>query len=1133
MKRLLLCLLMLCLLTLGSTGLAEEPATLPSVGDTVHGFTVREIREAPFVGAQILLFEHEATGAHLMYIANADTNRVFDLTFLTRPIDNTGLPHVFEHATLGGSEKYPSKSLFFNLSYQTYNTFMNAMTMSMLTTYPVASLSEAQLLKYADFYTDSCLHPMIMTDESIYREEAWRYRMGSMDEDLTMEGTVYSEMLGAMTLERSASQNAYRAAFPGSFVGYNFGGDPESIPDMTWESLKSYHDLYYHPSNVIAYLYGQFDHYEDFLQLLDEAFAGYEKRTFTHEDPDYTPITEPVEATFAYATESGSSTEHKSSVYYEMVLPGLKGNTDDTRALSTLASLLDQSSSPLMQALSNALPYGTFTVNLDETTPDTAMVFAAETVNGEDAATFRDIVDSTMKDIAANGLNPDVVDGLAANLELDMQLYSEDSDVGVNLIQNLAYTYAYSGDAYEFLNYVDALFNVQAWNADGTYARVVSDYLVDCKTTALVSTVPAPGEKEKIDAALAEQLAAIKAGMSEEELQAIIDSTNASDEEPANTDMINALTAVNVDSLPEEARMYELHDTTNEDGIRLVDAVASVDGVAQTSIYLDASGLSQDQIHWFMLYTDLLGELDTDQHTKEEMDVLLQRYLYQCEIRPALLNQDDGFKVYLKSAFISQDQDLEAAYNTLEEVLFRTQFTNSTKLLEKIQAQKTSLRSTINSTAYNIMVYRAAAVNNPLYRYYNYQHFLEYYDFLCAVEEAMQSAPDAVIASLTELQSQLRNNTNAICLSAGNEASIEANHAAALAFLAKLNHEPVEAVTYDLPVPASREALIIDSNVQYNILLASMDDVGLTAYDAKLDAISNLISDLYLLPMLRDQYGVYGAYCQAADEIGLFMFSYRDPNIVETFDVYDSIPGQFDGMNVDQETLNGYILSAYSGYARSDGELTGATTAALNLLDGHPQEEKLAHMRELKSLTAETFAASADMFRSLVDHGIRSTAGGASAIQAHADLYDVILNPFNAVDSSSVEFTDVTEEGAYDYSAVRFIYENGLMAPKSEDTFGVEDPASVGDFLGALYAMLGGTPNAPEEALEALSGAGLVAADTDLNAPLTEQQLCDLLTAVGVPGMTTDTPDATMTRGDLAELLYSMMDPGAAEQPAA
>ena len=134
MKRLLLCLLMLCLLTLGSTGLAEEPATLPSVGDTVHGFTVREIREAPFVGAQILLFEHEATGAHLMYIANADTNRVFDLTFLTRPIDNTGLPHVFEHATLGGSEKYPSKSLFFNLSYQTYNTFMNAMTMSTLTT---------------------------------------------------------------------------------------------------------------------------------------------------------------------------------------------------------------------------------------------------------------------------------------------------------------------------------------------------------------------------------------------------------------------------------------------------------------------------------------------------------------------------------------------------------------------------------------------------------------------------------------------------------------------------------------------------------------------------------------------------------------------------------------------------------------------------------------------------------------------------------------------------------------------------------------------------------------------------------------------------------------------------------------
>ena len=103
----------------GQSSAFAEDAALPAVGDTVEGFVVRELRDFPLVGAQVVLFEHERTGAELMYIANNDTNRVFDMPFFTRAIDNSGLPHVFEHSTLDGSEKYPSKALFFNLIYQT------------------------------------------------------------------------------------------------------------------------------------------------------------------------------------------------------------------------------------------------------------------------------------------------------------------------------------------------------------------------------------------------------------------------------------------------------------------------------------------------------------------------------------------------------------------------------------------------------------------------------------------------------------------------------------------------------------------------------------------------------------------------------------------------------------------------------------------------------------------------------------------------------------------------------------------------------------------------------------------------------------------------------------------------------
>ena len=147
MKKLLAMLLALGLMMTGVVVSAEpEEAALPAVGEVVHGFEVKEIRDFPLIDAQAVLFEHQKTGAELIYIANDDINRVFDLTFFTDAVNKTGLPHVFEHSTLSGSEKYPSKALFFNLSYQTYNTFMNAFTMDRMTSYPVASLSEAQLL---------------------------------------------------------------------------------------------------------------------------------------------------------------------------------------------------------------------------------------------------------------------------------------------------------------------------------------------------------------------------------------------------------------------------------------------------------------------------------------------------------------------------------------------------------------------------------------------------------------------------------------------------------------------------------------------------------------------------------------------------------------------------------------------------------------------------------------------------------------------------------------------------------------------------------------------------------------------------------------------------------------------------
>ena len=92
--------LLLILGAVPALGEGADAAKLPAVGDVVHGFEALEVRDYAALGARMVWFEHQKTGAKLLYIANNDTNRVFELGFRTRPEDDTGLPHVFEHATM-------------------------------------------------------------------------------------------------------------------------------------------------------------------------------------------------------------------------------------------------------------------------------------------------------------------------------------------------------------------------------------------------------------------------------------------------------------------------------------------------------------------------------------------------------------------------------------------------------------------------------------------------------------------------------------------------------------------------------------------------------------------------------------------------------------------------------------------------------------------------------------------------------------------------------------------------------------------------------------------------------------------------------------------------------------------------
>ena len=120
-----------------------DPALAP--GTRHAGFVVTSAERVDELPGCAYVMRHEATGARLMWLACEDANRSFCMAFRTPPADDTGVFHILEHSVLSGSRRYPVKEPFVTLLKSSMQTFLNAMTFSDKTAYPVASTNVEDL----------------------------------------------------------------------------------------------------------------------------------------------------------------------------------------------------------------------------------------------------------------------------------------------------------------------------------------------------------------------------------------------------------------------------------------------------------------------------------------------------------------------------------------------------------------------------------------------------------------------------------------------------------------------------------------------------------------------------------------------------------------------------------------------------------------------------------------------------------------------------------------------------------------------------------------------------------------------------------------------------------------------------
>ena len=996
MKHKILSWLLILCLTFSLLGFAAAesvapPEALPGVGGSVHGFTVIESGSFDLLGVPATLLEHDQTGALVYCIQSSDVNRAFSITFRTPALDNTGAPHVFEHITISGSDKYPSSSLFFPLLNQTYNTFINAMTGNCFTIYPMASLSEEQLFKLADVYLDGVFHPMLYRDERLRRREAWRYELPDAESPLTLTGTVYNEMKGARTIDRVAYLNLQNALYPGSIVGNDAGGDPAYIPDLTYEQLLSFHDAYYHPSNAFVVLYGDLD-FTRFLEMLDASyFSQYDRKDVAIETGAIPPQDGLAIASRPFPVETNANTADGSYVQYGFVANG--ATKEDAFGLNVLASILSHESSPLVNAVREALPNAAFAAYVDSSTPEPIIVFEVSGVNSEDAEAFQTVLDGALRRIMQEGLSQETAEAILASTKFSVLVMAETPNLGPQVAISLGSLWGMDGNYNYYNDYLAALDGLQALTDTAYYTDLLDAYVLQNAHSALVCTYPEAGLAEEQEQALADRLATYKASLNAEEIQGLVHATaemQAFSEEEAPPEILKSLQAVTVDTLPEEIERYEVTDEVI-DGVRRVTAPVQVGQIGYTSLVLDTASIPAEDLHYLSLYTSLLGMLDTASHTREELSTLNTRYLNGLSVGAGMQERlGMTYAPVLGASWLGLTEDYETAVKLTREILFETKFEDVAVIQSQIAAMLNSARQMAAMAPFQYQIHRASAAFRAEGVYANYLSGIDSYRALAAMSGLMQTDPAQVTAKLEAIQQALYSKDNAMALFVGNEEGLASFDTHIGLFFDGMPSEARDAADYSgLPVPGLREALEVDSAVQYNLIYAPLETLGVEN-SGSLAPLNQILYDAYLTPKIRYGLGAYDSITMLNRD-GILLCSYRDPSIAETFAVYEGLPEFLRNVALSQEDLDRYIISAYSAYALPTGKLNGASSAISLYLAGRSQDEKLARMQEMKAFTIDTLREMIPAFEALLEKGVRSTAGGAAAIEAQRELYDVVL----------------------------------------------------------------------------------------------------------------------------------------------
>ena len=949
------------------------------------------------------LLKHKKSGARIALLSNDDDNKVFNIGFRTPPQDSTGLPHILEHTVLCGSKKFPVKDPFVELAKGSLNTFLNAMTYSDKTVYPVASCNDADFQNLMDVYLDAVFHPNIYKKEEIFRQEGWHYELESIDDELKLNGVVYNEMKGAFSSPEDVLDREIMAAlFPDTPYGNESGGDPEVIPELTYENFLAFHKKYYHPSNSYIYLYGNMDMAEKLQWLDKEYLSEYDAIQVESSLPLQEAFKETREVILEYSISETEDENDNTYLSYNKVI-GTSLDRELYLAFQVIEyALLAAPGAPLKQAILDAKIGKDVMSSYDNGIMQPTFSIITKNANIEQKDAFITLIHQTLENLVNKGLDKKA---LEAGLNYYEFRYRE-ADFG-NYPKGLMYgLQAFDSWLYDenkpfiHLEALDTFASLRKRVDTDYFEKLVQKYLLGNTHAAIVAVKPKKGLSQEKEEQLAKKLADYKASLSKEECEKLVDFTHhlrEYQEEESSQEDLEKIPVLQLGDIDKNVRPFKNEELLIEN-TKVIYHDYHTNGIVYLNMAFDITKIPQELLPYVSILKNVLGYIDTENYSFGELFNEINRksggISQTLGVYADDTNENKNVMTFELRAKALEDQ-LPFVFTMIEEILTKSKLEDEKRLYEIIAQMKSRLQMILPSHGHSTAVTRAMYYFSDTSDFSDKTGGIAFYRVVESLESHFEEEKAEFIGKLKKVCEYIFCQSNLTVSVTCERKALEGlgEQMKVLQSCLKPVNEVVEAERAQLC--KKNEGFLTSSQVQYVVAAGNFKKAGLE-YTGALRVLKVILSYDYLWIQIRVKGGAYGCMSGFTRTGNGYLASYRDPNLRGTFDVYRGTVDYLKNFAASDRDMLKYIIGTISDM---DVPLTPSMAGQRSFtayLTNVTEERILKEREEVLSCTVADIRKLADYIQAILDDDIICVLGNEALMKKEEELFYTLEPLFRA-----------------------------------------------------------------------------------------------------------------------------------------